>query len=43
MKIAKAQHVESAMKLMKSGEIKHRQKDFSVVCNDLVRGMGSPM
>lgn len=35
------QHIESALKQMKNGEVAYRQKDFSVVCNDLSRGMGS--
>ena len=43
MKIEKAQHIESAIKLMKSGSAKHRQQDFAVVCNDLSRGMGRLM
>lgn len=41
LKIEKVQHIESAIKQMKQGEVTYRQKDYSVVCNDLSRGMGS--
>ncbi|MDM7861904.1 site-specific integrase [Alteromonas sp. ASW11-36] len=41
MKIERSQQIESAIKKMKSGEVKYKQQDFTVECHDLSRGMGS--
>ncbi|QJR81694.1 integrase family protein [Alteromonas pelagimontana] len=39
--IEKAQHIEAAIRAFKTGNSKHRQQDITVVCNDLIRGMGT--
>lgn len=41
LKIETAADADTAIEQMKNGEMKSRQVDFTVVCHDLTRGMGS--